>query len=635
MAIKFRVLMVEDSHEQALLVTEFLKPNPEFELDWASDLMSMWDFLGRKSYDVILMDYRLPDGTGLDALAELPKRGYRIPVIMVTGQGDERVAAMTIQRGASDYVVKSGDYFTKIPGLIKQVKKDFELQLALESSMEKVRYQAILLDKVSDAVIVWDIGGHITFRNTAANELFGWQNDKNLGATVSNDYFPRFSPPLDWKKLEERGNDETECCLIGKDRQEFWVSSRITCIKDETEEKQTIGYMDVLRDITERKKAEAELRKLSTAVEQTADSVIITNKDGIVEYVNPAYLEMTGYVRDEVIGKSLEIIRDNQLEEGFEKKFWQTINSGLPFRDEFIRKKKNGQEYYCEEVITSVKDNAGSIVHLILSARDMTERRHMEAQIQAAMTQLTLSARLSAIGELASGIAHRIYNPLTTIIADTQLLRRDLPGDHPLYETIDDMEKSGWKAQEAIHQLLEFSKPASNVFEVISVNDTVQAALGLVGAQIHASGINLEVRLASDLPSILGNSRQVEDLWVNLLLLAQDATIDGSDHSITISSAPGPLPETVMVEVMDDGKRIPSDQIEKIFDVHMTGSNIGRGTGMELTICREIVRQYKGKISVKSNHKSTTFVVVLPALVVDHNVFLSPGSITEAGDSHL
>lgn len=487
-----RLLIVDDSQEQAGLVCDYLNLVGNYQIDWSGDIQGCWEFLSNQTYDVILMDYMLPDGTGLEALKQIHKRGVKIPVVMVTGQGDERVAVQTIQEGAADYVVKRSDYFTSLPAVIQKVVKDHELHRAIERSLTKIRYQAILLNNVRDAVVVWDVNGKVNFWNPAAETLYGWKATERLGREVNACYLSFFSPPPDMKKLSQGGELEEERRVITRDRRQIWISSRITPLRDGGMDGHVIGYMDV--------------------------------------------------------------------------------------------------------------------------ARDVTERRKMEADLQAALAHLTQAARLAAIGELASGIAHRINNPLTTIIGNSQLLKGELEENSTAKEYVEDIEKAGWKAQEVVKQLLDFSRPSTGTQEVLSVSDTIQNALELVGAQIQATGVNLALNLRKDLPPVLGITRQVEDLWVNLLLLARDATSDGKSHVIQVKAWENN--HQVVVEISDDGRPVPGDQIEQIFEPDFIGSNIGRGTGLELSICREIVRQHHGQISATSNNCETVFQVTLPVHTV-------------------
>jgi signal transduction histidine kinase len=255
-------------------------------------------------------------------------------------------------------------------------------------------------------------------------------------------------------------------------------------------------------------------------------------------------------------------------------------------------------------------------------SRDITARKQLEAQIQAAQTQLAQAARLAAIGELASGVAHQISNPLTTVIAEAQILLRTLERDQTARESAEAIERAGWRAQGAVQRLLDFSRPASPMQEALVINETIQHALTLVGGQIENAGVTLQLELAPNLPGIQGNARQIEDLWVNLLLMARDATADSQPHRITVRSGVARAMATaagavagVRVDVNDDGALIPAEQLASIFEPDFTGPTAGRGTGLELSICREIVRQHRGQIQAASAPgQGTTFTVILPAI---------------------
>ena len=144
---------------QAEMVSEFLRIAGYQQVNHAGDIQSTWRLLGEHPYDIILLDYRLPDGTGLELLDQLAHRGQQIPVVMVTGQGNERVAVQAIQHGAADYLLKSGDYIITLPALIHKTVQANQLKLSIERTQEQIRYQAILLNNVRDAIVVWDLSG--------------------------------------------------------------------------------------------------------------------------------------------------------------------------------------------------------------------------------------------------------------------------------------------------------------------------------------------------------------------------------------------------------------------------------------------------------------------------------------------
>lgn len=491
-----RVLVVDDNEDHARLASEFLQMSGAFIVRTAQGMQEMWNILGAEKQDVVLLDYNLPDGNGLEALAQFPAHNQRVPVVMVTGRGDERVAAQAIQRGAIDYLVKSGDYLRMLPALVEKAVRTHKLILSAQQSLEQISYQAVLLNNVLDAVVVWNLAGRITFWNRAAERLFGRSAGERLDRPAANCYWPAFNPPIETLPPEMNLVDVERRYQLQPGR-EIWVSSNLTTLHDANGS--PLGYMDVSRDITARKR--------------------------------------------------------------------------------------------------------------------------LEAQVQAAQAQLAQAARLAAIGELASGVAHQISNPLTTVIAEAQILLRALEADSPARESAEAIEQAGWRAQGAVQRLLDFSRPASTLQETLSINETIQHALTLVGSQIEVAGVTLQLELAPNLPVIHGNARQMEDLWVNLLLMARDATSDGRPHRILVRSGPAKAaeailgaPRSVQVEVNDDGETIPAAQLASIFEPVFTGPTAGRGTGLELSICREIVRQHQGQIiAASAPAQGTTFTVILPA----------------------
>lgn len=245
--------------------------------------------------------------------------------------------------------------------------------------------------------------------------------------------------------------------------------------------------------------------------------------------------------------------------------------------------------------------------------RDITERKLMEGQIQAAQNHLAQNSRLSAIGQLASSIAHQISNPLTTIIAEAQLLTHNLVKDNENYESADLIIKAGWRAQYVIQELLMFSEPAKNTKENLNINETIQKAILLSEALIQANGkVELITNLYEPLPTIHGNLQQLEDLWITMLLLAKEGTKDDQNHIIKIGTSPASDSTGVMIEICDNGIPFSDHELDEIFEPKLIPAGAGRGSGIELSICREIVRQHEGNITVINKNGFTIFNIYFP-----------------------
>ena len=206
-------------------------------------------------------------------------------------------------------------------------------------------------------------------------------------------------------------------------------------------------------------------------------------------------------------------------------------------------------------------------------------------------------------------MAHHINNPLTSIIGEVHLLLQNLPKGDASYESAELIEKAGWRVQEAVQRILDVSRPAISTLENINVNKTIHDALTLVSDPIQANGIDLEIDLADDLPEVYGNARQLSDLWSNLLLLARDATSDGFPHTIRISSQ-AESEKMVAVEVWDDGSVISKEDLARLFEPDFLKPVGERGTGVEFSICNEIVQQHHGQINATSDQQHGTILRV-------------------------
>jgi PAS domain S-box-containing protein len=166
------------------------------------------------------------------------------------------------------------------------------------------------------------------------------------------------------------------------------------------------GFIEIIEDTTEHKRAEEALKKLSSAVEQGADSVIITDKHGVIDYVNPAFEELTGYAREEAVGKKPGILKSGEHDKKFYKELHETIHSGRIYRGEIINRKKNGEIYFVASTITPITDMQGNITHFVTTEKDITERKIAEEQLKASLKEKEI---------LLQEIHHRVKNNMQVI----------------------------------------------------------------------------------------------------------------------------------------------------------------------------------------------------------------------------
>lgn len=261
-------------------------------------------------------------------------------------------------------------------------------------------------------------------------------------------------------------------------------------------------------------------------------------------------------------------------------------------------------QFVIREIYTYPINNAeGDVFQSILQIRDITERRRLE-------TSLIQAEKLAALGQLSAGVAHELNNPITAVIANTQLLRRELPSDDVDSESVDLIEQAGRRAQKVVRALLDFSRQEPYEFQSVNINQSIQQALALIEKQWEKANVKLVQELAPDLPKIHGNTDHLQSVWINLLVNARDALEDRPGEVKLRSEKQG---NYVVVKVLDTGAGIPQEYLNRIFDPFFTTKAPGKGTGLGLATCFRIVDQHRGTIEVESTPgEGTTFTVKLP-----------------------
>ena len=223
------------------------------------------------------------------------------------------------------------------------------------------------------------------------------------------------------------------------------------------------------------------------------------------------------------------------------------------------------------------------------------------------------SAKLSAVGEFATGIAHEIRNPLTTIIGDAQLLMADMKPGQPKYESLKAIERSGKRASEVIGNLLSFSRQEEYELIPTDINESIDRALSLIAYQIERSNASIIKDLAADLPMVPASPRHLEEAWINLVLNARDSIPAKQKGEIRITSRLDGSGEAIQVLISDTGVGIPRANLERVFEPFFTTKDVNEGTGLGLYLTYNIIDRHNGRIEIDSEEgKGTTVTVALP-----------------------
>jgi len=366
------------------------------------------------------------------------------------------------------------------------------------------------------------------------------------------------------------------------------------------------------------REAEQRLRKLSRAVEQSADLVCITDRRGTIEYVNPAFEQLTGYSRDEVIGQNPRLLKSGQQDPEMYRELWETVLAGKVFRGILANRKKNGELYYLEKTITPVRDAAGEITHFISNDRDITERRRLEAQLQQAQ-------KMDAIGKLAGGVAHDFNNLLMIISAYAELMQDSLVPEHPLRSNVHEILTAARRAADLTRQLLAFSRKQVQALKLLELNPIIEE-IGKMLPRLIGEDIELVLTPGEALGKVKADPVQIEQVVMNLAANARDAMPEGG--RLTIETSWAHLDETyiqrhsnvppgeyVVMTISDTGEGIAPHHLSHIFEPFYTTKPEGKGTGLGLATVYGIVKQNQGFIWVYSEPgQGTTFKIYLPRI---------------------
>lgn len=371
-----------------------------------------------------------------------------------------------------------------------------------------------------------------------------------------------------------------------------------------------------ISDITASRLAEKDRMLLSAAIEQAMEAIVITDANGIVEYVNPAFERVSGYTRDETVGRPTSVLKSGLHGREFYDGLWRTISEGRVWFGHIINRRKDGSLYEEEGSITPVRDAVGHIVNFVAVKRDVTR----ELQIEAHLRQ---QQKLESIGTLASGVAHEINNPLTGIINYAQFISDDPEANDEARACGSEIVKEGERVAGIVRDLLSFARqdarkppPAE-----ASMSEIVRGTLTLVRALVRHDGILLEVDVPAELPPVICRAQQIQQVLLNLLTNARDALnnrYSGShpDKRIRISACTigSGADLRVRTTVEDLGTGIAPDVRERMFDPFFTTKPKHAGTGLGLSISHGIAREHHGDLSAEAlSGQPTRFHLDLPA----------------------
>ncbi|MDL1962856.1 MAG: PAS domain S-box protein [Deltaproteobacteria bacterium] len=494
-----------------------------------------------------------------------------------------------------------------------------EHKMADEALLESEEKYRLLAENTLDCIWKMDKNLKFTYINQSIFSMLGFKPKEWIGSSLSEhcskEEMQKVMDLIAEEMKKRSYNTTLEMFLIHKDGREIPVEIRSKMLIDN--DKNLIEFQGTTHDITERRQAEEEIRKLSSAVEQSIDGIAMANLEPRLTYVNNAFASMHGCFPEEMIGmKGVNLVKKEELD-----KFISSLNKIKTlgsWTGEIEHIRKDGTPFPAFLSVNLLKDAKGRPTGILAVVKDISEQKKLEAQFHQAQ-------KMEAIGVLAGGVAHDFNNILTIIIGNADMALMNIDKDNPLREKLGEIKIAGERAASLTRQLLTFSRKQIITPRVLDLNELLtdlEKMLGrLVGEDIELLTIPEPALWPVDV-----DPGQMEQVIMNLAVNARDAMPTGGNLTIETANIdpdenyfykhgieekkPG---HYVILAVSDTGSGMDEKIKEHIFDPFFTTKEVGRGTGLGLSTVYGIVKQNNGFVWVYSEPgQGTTFKVYLP-----------------------
>lgn len=511
---------------------------------------------------------------------------------------------------------------------IRDVTERIQTEQRLQQSEQRFR---TIFTHSGIGMAIADLDGLFLQTNPMFRQMTGYTEDELVYKTISDITFPGdIEKELVLIALIQKGEIETyqiEKRYVHKRGHTFWVLLTVALVRDEEGVPQY--FVGQVQDISRQKINEIELRKLSHVVEQSPVSVLVTNTEAEIEYVNPRFVQVTGFTLAEVMGKNARILQSGKTPNATYQAMWRALKLGQVWRGEFLNKKKNGELFWEEVSMSPVINAQGQITHYVAIKEDVTERKSLEKQAQ-------YQERLASVGQLAAGIAHDFNNILAVIMLYSQLMQTA--------ESLNDRDKKHLgiivqqanRASDLIQQILDFSRQSVLEKRPLDMLATIREMVRMLSRTLPEN-IQLRVAHEHDLHTVNADPTRIQQMLMNLCVNARDAMPQGGQLIIELkhlnldTQLKRPFPEMengrwTYIKISDTGVGIAEENLLHIFDPFFTTKEPGQGTGLGLAQVYGIVKQHDGHIAVDSiEGQGTQFSIYFPALL-----FPQPDAVSDS-----
>lgn len=656
-----KILIAEDNEDTRMVLTAALESR-SYTVTCANNGKEALVKARADRPDLIISDIMMPEMDGFDfcrAIKTDDTLSY-IPFIFYTATYiEEQDKALAMAAGASRFIIKPIE-MSAFLALVSEVldeyyqmelprpsspqqpdeelrqmrervltrkldKKNWQLERERRSlAMSELKYKT-LFESSGDAVMLYD--DQVIFDcNHAALEMFGCTSRDELLGKHPAKLSPASQPGgMDSHQLADehinkalkQGSNHFEWLHRRVDGVVFPADVRLTAM----EMAGKVVLQGIVHDISARKHNEVQLRKLSSCVEQAGEGIIITDRDGTIEYVNPSFTRLTGYARDEAIGSNPYMLNSGCQDAAFYDAMWGTIIAGQTWQGKVIDKRKDGSFYPSYLTISPIHDQSNSLekfTHFVAIQSDLTQIEDAEERFQQAQ-------KMEAIGTLVGGIAHDFNNMLAGITGNLYLAKKKLPEQSDVVERLSNVEALSFRAADMIEQLLTFARKAMVDMKELPLTPFIKETMKFLRSSV-SENIIMHENICGEALQIKGDSTQIHQVLMNLINNACDA-VEGVNEPTVDVCLESFFPDDAFLKkypyfksaqyahlsVKDNGYGIPEHQLEHLFEPFFTTKEAGKGTGLGLAMVFGAVKTHNGFVYADSpENKGSTFHVYIP-----------------------